>query len=215
MALHHSAAPRSLPAPKTIRHGTTEQLPLHTENDEGASYGPLTLSIGGGETLRFNSNDLEDGNADKGLSGGTGPGKGEWRLELSSDLDIEALSYIRTSDGFLTAMHDTAPAEEGRCEVAIFNPGSDANQESPLRLVNPPRCWRTARWIHEQQGSHDKHRSKESMSDHIQDVWERRWRPNSRSALPGQHAQRSDHRPRGASVEASGVDPPEGPIPGN
>ena len=106
-------------------------------DDEGTSYGPLTLSIRATETIHFNSADLEDGNAGKGLAGGTGPGQGDWRLEVDSDLDIEVLSYIRTGDGFLTAMHDTAPAEDGRHDVAVFNPGSNRNQESRLRLVNP------------------------------------------------------------------------------
>ena len=46
------------------------------------------------------------------------------------------LSYIRTGDGFLTAMHDTAPIKEERHRVAIFNPGSNTNQQSLLRLVN-------------------------------------------------------------------------------
>ena len=113
------------------------EVSIEASDDQGMSYGPLTLSIDANETIHFNSNDLEDGNADKGLSGSTGSGEGDWRLEFSSGLDIEALSYIRTTDGFLTAMHDTVPSEEGRHEVSIFNPGSNANQESLLRLVNP------------------------------------------------------------------------------
>ena len=60
-----------------------------------------------------------------------------WRLTLSSDLDIQVLAYIRHDDGFLTSMHDAAPrAEDGR-RVAIFNPGSNPDQVSGLRLVNP------------------------------------------------------------------------------
>ena len=46
------------------------------------------------------------------------------------------LSYIRTTDGFLTAMHDVAPVSGTRHRVAIFNPGSNAAQVSRLRLVN-------------------------------------------------------------------------------
>ena len=113
------------------------EVAIEAFDDEGTSYGPLTLAIDAGETIHFNSADLEGGNAGKGLTGSTGPGQGDWRLEVDSDLDIEVLSYIRTSDGFLTAMHDTAPVEEGRHEVAVFNPGSNVNQESRLRLVNP------------------------------------------------------------------------------
>ncbi len=105
-------------------------------DDTGVSYGPLTLSIDAGQTAPFNSDDLETGNADKGLSSGTGAGQGDWYLELASDLDIEVLSYIRTTDGFLTSMHDVAPVEEGIHRIAILNPGSNDRQVSRLRLIN-------------------------------------------------------------------------------
>ena len=97
---------------------------------------PLTLSIGANETVHFNSDDLEEGGR-KGLSAGTGRGAGDWRLELTSDLDIDVLAYIRTQDGFLTSMHDVAPRTGNRHRVAVFNPGSNPNQVSRLRLVNP------------------------------------------------------------------------------
>ena len=66
----------------------------------GAHRGPLTLRLGANRSLHFNSEDLERGNADKGLDGAAGTGAGDWRLELTSALDIEALAYIRTRDGF-------------------------------------------------------------------------------------------------------------------
>ena len=47
----------------------------------------------------------------KGLSGSTGPGLGDWRLSLESDLDIEVLAYVRTADGFLTSMHDVVASD--------------------------------------------------------------------------------------------------------
>ena len=108
-------------------------------DDAGTSYGPVTLAIGGGETKHFNSDDLEEGNAEKGLDGATGPpGKGHWRLELSSPLELQVLSYIRTGDGFLTSMHDVvARTGAGQYRVAIFNPGRNDKQVSRLRLVNP------------------------------------------------------------------------------
>ena len=106
-------------------------------DDAGQAFGPVTLSLDPGETGHFNSDDLENGNADKGLSGGVGPGTSQWRLELTSPLDIEVLSYLRTPDGFLTAMQDVAPAVGDRHRIAIFNPGSNRGQQSVLRLVNP------------------------------------------------------------------------------
>ena len=123
---------------RVINHSARAgQVSIRAFDDGGSPRGPLTLAIGANETVHFNSGDLEAGNARKGLSGGTGPGEGHWRLELSSGLDIEVLSYVRTADGFLTAMHDAAPEEGNRRRVAFFNPGSNRNQISRLRLVNP------------------------------------------------------------------------------
>ena len=106
-------------------------------DDSGRRYGPLMLSMGANGTAHITSADLENGNADKGLFGATGPGVGDWRLELSSELDIEALSYVRASDGLVTAMHDVAPSEGARHRVPLFNPASNLDQESRLRLINP------------------------------------------------------------------------------
>ena len=106
-------------------------------DDAGRSHGPIALTLDARQTVHFNSNDLEDGNAGKGLVDGTGrPSQGDWRLELTSDLDIKALSYIRTSDGFVTSMHDVAPANSNVHHIAILNPGSNWAQRSLLRLVN-------------------------------------------------------------------------------
>ena len=105
-------------------------------DDEGQGYPEVRLSIGPSETKHFNSSDLEDGNSGKGLSGRTGGGRGDWRLELTSELDLDVLSYIRTSDGFVTAMHDVAPTRSAGYWVPVFNPGSNTSQRSVLRLVS-------------------------------------------------------------------------------
>ena len=119
------------------RSGRSGEVSIRAFDDDGSPRGPLTLTIGADETVHFNSDDLENGNPGKALSGSTGAGEGHWRLELSSGLDVEVLSYVRTADGFLTAMHDTAPEEGGRHRVAFFNPGSNRTRVSLLRLVNP------------------------------------------------------------------------------
>ena len=107
-------------------------------DDSGERFGPISLSLGAKETAHFNSTDLEQGNASKGLTGGVGDGEGNWRLELSSDLDFEALSYIQTGNGFLTSMHDLVAEESGRRHrVPMFNPASNLQQQSRLRLINP------------------------------------------------------------------------------
>ncbi len=124
---------------RVINHsGDSGEVQIDAVDDTGVSYGSLTLSIDATETVHFNSDDLEGGNTGKGLTGSTGAGEGDWRLTLTSDLDVEVLSYIRTTDGFLTAMHDLAPeSEEGVHRIAIFNPGSNTAQVSRLRLINP------------------------------------------------------------------------------
>ena len=106
-------------------------------DDAGTRFGPVALSIGGGETVHFNSDDLEAGNAGKGLPDGVGDGTGAWRLEMATDLDVEALAYLRHKDGFLTAAHDVVPPEGGLYRVPFFNPASNWRQVSLLRLTNP------------------------------------------------------------------------------
>ena len=77
---------------------------------------------------------------------------GHWRLDLVTELDIEVRAYNRSPGGFLTSIHEVAMVEEFdqvvvdilglapfRYYVPIFNPGSNLNQVSMLRLVNTER----------------------------------------------------------------------------
>ncbi|MDE0363121.1 MAG: hypothetical protein OXI74_18250 [Rhodospirillaceae bacterium] len=107
-------------------------------DDDGTRYGPVSLSIDGEQTRALNSNDLEQGNADKGLTGMLGSGTGDWRLRFDSEFPIEVGAFVRTADGFLTAMHDVAHVyrSHGQHFIPVFNPGSNTNQVSKLRLVN-------------------------------------------------------------------------------
>ena len=118
------------------RSAQSGEIRIAAIDDAGRRYPPVTLEIEAGAAAHFNSRDIENGNTDKGLSNGIGPGTGDWRLELDSDLEFEALSYIRTKDGFLTAVHDRAPAAPGSHRIATFNPASNTKQVSVLRIVN-------------------------------------------------------------------------------
>lgn len=104
--------------------------------DDSASADAATLSLLPGETAHLNSGDLEQGNAAKGLVRGVGDGQGNWRLEVRGDR-IDALTYVRTQDGFLTSLHDLVSASPDGYAVPIFNPGRNMNQVSMLRLSNP------------------------------------------------------------------------------
>ena len=120
--------------------GEAGEVEIFAIDDSGDRRGPVTFELGALQAAHFNSRDLESGNAAKGLRGGIGNGTGMWRLELRSVLRIEAFGYIRTPDGFVTSMQAVeAATEEGsnRYQVPFFNPGSNSNQQSLLRLVNP------------------------------------------------------------------------------
>ena len=114
---------------------------IHAIDDAGRRAGPVSLSLDANAAAQLNSRDLEEGNASKGLSGGVGSGgAGPWRLELGTELDVEALAYVRTAEGFVTSVHESvAEGEAGsmRYRVPFFNPGSNRVQQSRLRLVNP------------------------------------------------------------------------------
>ena len=109
-------------------------------DDSGKRYGPVTLTLEAKETYHFNSGDLESGNLSKGLSGGLGHGEGDWRLRLTTELDIKPSAYIRTEDGFMTAIHEVVQSaideDSSVHHVEIFNPGSNNQQQSRLRVIN-------------------------------------------------------------------------------
>ena len=108
---------------------------IRATDDAGTSYEAVAMQVGAGQTVHFNSADLEMGNESKGIAG-IGGGQGDWRLEVVGDVGVEALAYIRTNDGFLTSMVDVVPRIGHRHRIATFNPASNVNQRSGLRLVN-------------------------------------------------------------------------------
>ena len=116
------------------------EVTIYGIDDAGERFGPATLELAAGHTASFNSDDLETGNADKDLEPGIGDGTGHWRLELTTELDIEARGYIRTSDGFVTSMYELAREHERmkrRYVVPFFNPASNTTIVSHLRVANP------------------------------------------------------------------------------
>ena len=108
-------------------------------DDFGDRFGPISYPLEPLESIHFNSTDIEEGNSVKGLGQGLGDGQGWWRLQLRSSTPIFATSYVRTSDGFLTSIHDTAldlELDGTVFLVPIFNPASNTNQRSYLRITN-------------------------------------------------------------------------------
>ena len=113
---------------------------IEAVDDAGVRAGPVRLAVGARGAMHFNSADLQYGNAAKDMAGVGAPTAGDWRLAVTSALDVEVLSYIRTEDGFVTAMHDAT----AQAQVPFFNPGSNERQRSILRVVNTeasPAMW--------------------------------------------------------------------------
>ena len=122
---------------RIINHsGSAGTVRIRAVDDTGHEASALTLNLAAGAVAHFNSNDLENGNTDKGLAGSAGAGNGDWALVLETDLDIEALAFVRTSTGFLTSIHGMALTADMTHYIPTFNPGSNRNQQSSLRLIN-------------------------------------------------------------------------------
>ena len=111
---------------------------IYPRDDSGRRFEPVMSPIGTNAALHFNSTDLEKGNPSKGIPRGVGAGEGHWRLRVRADVDVEVLAYVRTSQGFVTSMHDVVSARRpsGEYIVPFFNPASNSAQASMLRLVN-------------------------------------------------------------------------------
>ncbi len=106
------------------------------DNGLGAPSGDVTFVLAANTSKQMNIADLEFGNIVKGLTGMLGSGTGRWRLTVSATTDVEVMSLIRTPDGFLTNLSRTTPISGDANEVLVFNPASNVNQRSSLRLVN-------------------------------------------------------------------------------
>ncbi len=119
------------------RSNVDGNLAIKANDDAGyRAAESVSLSIGAGESINVNASDLEMGNEAKGIVGAFGQGQGDWWLEVESDLDLDVLAYVRTDDGFVTNVHDVVPVDKDGHRVVFFNPGSNTNQVSRLRVVN-------------------------------------------------------------------------------
>ena len=96
----------------------------------------MSLTLGAGKSVEFPASDLEQGDADMQLMGYLGNGFGRWRLNVSSQPKIKVMSYVLTSTGFLTNMSEVVVSPAARKTVWLFNPGSNKNQASKLRVIN-------------------------------------------------------------------------------
>lgn len=113
------------------------EVTIAARSDTGVVREETSFRFSGSAVFAFNSDDLEYGDTDKGLTG-VGTGDGDWHLTLDSDLPLTVSTYARSADGLLTEMNRTVPRDpDGIHRVMTFNPKSASRRVSQLRLVNP------------------------------------------------------------------------------
>jgi len=121
------------------RSAQAVDVELQAIDDDGqpAPLGDVTFTLGANRALQVTSQDMESGNPGKGLSGSFGAGVGKWQIKVNSSAPIDAMSLIRTPDGFVTNLSDTVP-KPAPSEYAVYfaNPASNPNQQTFLRVVN-------------------------------------------------------------------------------
>ncbi|MDE0029697.1 MAG: DUF1588 domain-containing protein [Deltaproteobacteria bacterium] len=116
------------------------RVSIEAIDDTGAKFGPVTVYLSALKGLVLTSGDLEEGNSSKGVFRGTGAGTGDWRLRLSTSLEIEVQSYVYplgVQDGLLSAMHTLVSRGAKGHRVTLFDPGEVAGSSGSLRLINP------------------------------------------------------------------------------
>lgn len=72
---------------------------IDAKDDAGLHSGELTLTLDAHESIQVNSEDLENGNAGKGLTGGFGDGTGKWYVRVTAECsNFKASALNRNSD---------------------------------------------------------------------------------------------------------------------
>lgn len=113
-------------------------MTINAVDDAGqiSPNGDVTFTLAAAQSIELSASDLEQGNTDLKLMGSLGIGSGRWRLNVFSTPKIKVMSYVLTSTGFLTNMSEVVVSPAARKTVWIFNPGSNKNQASKLRVIN-------------------------------------------------------------------------------
>jgi hypothetical protein len=135
------------PADETLRTSllrvinTSNNVATYTvsaTDDDGqpAPSGDATFTLDPLAAREIPVSDLESGNVSDGISGMLGDGSGRWRMTISSTDTLEVMSLIETPDGFLTNLSRAAPASGTDHEILVFNPGSNTDRRSTVRIAN-------------------------------------------------------------------------------
>lgn len=103
-------------------------------DDAGTRSDATTFQVAAEGITTLRSADLENGNSSLELTG-IGSGQGPWRLELTTELDLEILSYVIGTNGQVSPMQIPVFGKDGRFQFSFSDP-PDASNEYFLRLIN-------------------------------------------------------------------------------
>ena len=111
------------------------EVAIVATDDHGNTHDSFSVNIGALETITLTSDEIEQGD-EQGNFTGVGDGEGDWRLEITSELPIEVLPYIRKSDDALVPVHATIPLITGQYRIPSFSVRTEDRASSHLRVVN-------------------------------------------------------------------------------
>lgn len=81
---------------------TVATLRLLPTDDSGHTGSEANIVIDPGASVQVSSEDLERGNASKGVFGGFGVGTGKWRVHVIADQKVRVQALVRSADGSLS-----------------------------------------------------------------------------------------------------------------
>lgn len=119
----------------------TESVILAGIDDNGRRpRGPLAVELPPLGAVNFTGRELELDEVAGGIGGvfgGFGDGDGRWQLIISGGEQVEVQALSVNAGGIRTSLNNVAPAPSVlEAQVWLFNPASNLNQRSTLRLIN-------------------------------------------------------------------------------
>ncbi len=119
------------------RSSDSGSVTISAIDDAGnAGASEITFSLTANDAQQMTSQDLENGNTDKGLTGALGDGTGNWRLTITSTLELDVMSLIRLPGGYLTNLSAVAPGSGNSRDLHFVEPADEELRTSSLRVIN-------------------------------------------------------------------------------
>ena len=84
--------------------GSEETVSIEGVDDQGASAGPVSLTLAAGQSRTLSAQDLENGAS--GLTGTLGDGAGDWRLFITAGESVVGMNLLENPSGHLSNISD-------------------------------------------------------------------------------------------------------------